>query len=362
MNTPFIDFKATEISPEKRVSYFVEPKHIQKLISPKASFVIGERGSGKTTILQHLEKVFNQSEKLEYLGIYYRFETAHTKALTNPEMSEDQNISAFSQAMAAIIGKLLCGILQEIRDERHLTYEKEEQICKKVAEDIELQIEQNIATFTQLENVLERIRKKTLINVQNGQSVCYLDYTTFVSGFCEELRKENLFRDTCFCVLLDEYENLTYSEQRVVNSFIKASSYYLTFKVCMRPDGFLTKNTVAEKEQLIFGHDYEEFDYVRDIVGTEKEVKQHLRKICSHRLTYFYGQKQIQCDKEALEIDNYLDIVKEEDEIASWERIDEYKDELKSKLKLKFPDRSVDINQISNVIDLKLIFILLQNV
>lgn len=83
MNTPFIDFKATEISPEKQERYFVEPNHIQKLISPKASLIIGERGSGKTTILRHLEKEFNHSEKYDYLGIYYRFETAHTKALSN---------------------------------------------------------------------------------------------------------------------------------------------------------------------------------------------------------------------------------------------------------------------------------------
>lgn len=361
MNTPFIDFKAPEITPEKQVLYFVEPGHISKLISPKASFIIGERGSGKTTILQHLEKLFNQAEKLDYVGVYYRFETAHTKALNNPEMSEEQNILAFSQAMAAIIGKLLCGVLQKFKNERHLVYSREEQICRKVTEGIELHIDGEVATFMQLYSILESIRKKTLINTQNGKSVCYFDYTTFLSEFCEELRKVELFENTCFCILLDEYENLTYSEKRVINSFIKASSYFLTFKVCMRPDGFLTKNTVAEKEPLIFGHDYEEFDYVRDIVGTEKEIKHHLRKICTQRLNYFYTEKEVKYDESALEIDAYLEIMNDEAEIESWERIEEYKDELKSRLKEVLSEsRWKELDSMSNVIDLKLIFLLLQ--
>lgn len=357
MSTPFIDFKAVEITPERQNRYFVKPDYIEKLISPKASLIIGERGSGKTTLLRSLEKLFNESESLEYVGIYYRFETAYVKALNNPEMSKEQNIMAFSQSIAAVIAKLMCGILESIKKKRKYTFERESILCRKIAKDIELQIDEDISTFEQLANVFEMIRKKTLINSQNGKSICYFDYTTFVSEFCEELRKEDIFGNTCFCVLFDEYENLTHSEQRVVNSLIKASSYMLTYKVCMRPEGFLTKETVAEKEQLIFGHDYEEFDYVRDIVGIDK-VKKHLRNICTIRLECFYDQLKIEYEKSALQIDNYLEIIKEDKEIASWERIEEYKEELREELRQKYPEKISNIEKIENVIDLKLIFIL----
>lgn len=358
MNTPFIDFKATEITPEKQSCYFVKPKYISRLVSQKASLVFGERGSGKTTILRYLEKTFNNSETFEYIGAYYRFETAYVKALNNPDLSLEQNISAFSQSMAAIIGKLLCGVLEDIKKRNQIVYEREQLICKKIVADIELSVEENITTYAQLANILERIRKKTLINLQNGKFVCYFDYTSFVTELCEELRNETLFSQTCFCVLLDEYENLTFTEQRVVNSFIKASSYFLTYKVCMRPEGFLTKDTVADKEQLIVGHDYEEFDYVRDIVGGEKEVKEHLREICANRLDYFYTQQKVQCNREELEIDSYLDLIKDEVDIESWGRIEEYKNELKNKLKKKYPKYSNYIDTVENVIDLKLLNVL----
>lgn len=359
MNTPFIDFKATEISPEKQKCYFVQPRYIDRVISPKASMIIGERGSGKTTLLRHLEKTFNHSENLEYIGIYYRFETAHVKALSNPEMSVDKNISAFSQSIAAILGKLLCQILEEIKNSKEIKYEREEEICKKLIQDIELPITENVASYGKLAEIYERIRKKILINLQNGKNICYFEYTSFINNFCEELQKESFFSETCFCVLLDEYENLTFSQQRVVNSYIKNSSYYLTYKVCMRPDGFLTKETVADKEPLMFGHDYEEFDYVDDIVGSEKDVKQHLRKICANRLAYFYRQKKIKFDKKDLDIDVYLDIVKEEADIESWERIDEYKEQLKGELRKRYPEKVEKIDAF-NVIDLKLISILYQ--
>lgn len=358
MNTPFIDFKATEISPEKQKRYFVEPVHIEKLISPKASLIFGERGSGKTTILKYLEKTFNHSDDFEYIGVYYRFETANVKALNNSELTTEQNILAFSQSLVAIIGKLLCDILEEIKRDKGIIFERETIICQKMVEDIELPGEKNINNFEQLEKILEKIRKKTLINLQNGKSICYLDYTTFIFEFCEELRKEKIFSDTCFCLLFDEYENLTYTEQRVVNSFIKASSYFLTYKVCMRPEGFLTKDTVAEREQLIVGHDYEEFDYVHDIVGTEKQIKEHLRRICANRLEYFYKHHQIQYEDNDLNIDSYLDIVNEITDISSQDRIKEYKDELRENLKGMFPSKTDDINKIEDVFDLKLVSIL----
>lgn len=358
MNTPFVDFKATEISPEKQTSYFVEPKYIEKIVSPKASLIFGERGSGKTTILRHLEKTFNDSGSFEYIGVYYRFETAYVKALNNPELTNEQNIAAFSQSMAAIIGKLLCCVLDNLKCKNNIVYEKEDAICKKMSATIELNGQEISFIYADLATVLESIRKKTLINLQNGKFVCYFDYTTFVAELCEEIRKEKLFEKTCFCILLDEYENLTFSEQRVVNSFIKGSTYFLTYKVCMRPEGFLTKDTVADKEQLIVGHDYEEFDYVRDIVGTDQNIKDHLREICSNRLEYFYRQEHVLFKKEDLNIDRYLDIINDEADIESWGRIEEYKSELREDLKKRYAKHIDYIDSIEKTIDLKLIYML----
>lgn len=358
MNTPFIDFKATEISPEKQGAYFVEPPNLKRIISQKASLIIGERGSGKTTLLRHLEKSFNESESLEYVGVYYRFETAYVKALNNPDLTVDKNIAAFSQSIVSIVGKLICDELEQIKKKRGIQYEYEAVVCKRMTSDIILDNIGEITTFFQLSDILECLRKRTLINLQNNKFKCYFDYATFLTKFCEELRNETIFKNTCFCILLDEYENLTKSEQRVINSFIKNSSYYLTYKVCMRPEGFLTKSTVAEKEQLMDAHDYETIYYVEDIVGTEKDRKKHLREVCANRLKYFYQQQEVLFEQEDLNIDNYLDQQSDEKAIESWGRIEEYKNLLKRDLMKVYPDYVDDIDKIDSAIDLKLLQIL----
>lgn len=56
MRCPFSDYKAPEISEENQKYYFVKPQYFSKLLDTHASFIFGERGSGKTTILKYLER------------------------------------------------------------------------------------------------------------------------------------------------------------------------------------------------------------------------------------------------------------------------------------------------------------------
>ena len=150
MNSPFTDIKAQEIPPEKQGKFFVTPKHIEKLISSKAMFIQGERGSGKTTILRHLEEKFNHSEDLKYMAVYFRFETAYMKSLNNPELSIDQNISEFSQAIVAIVARQFCGVLKEICKKNVELSQREHSICAKVGMLLDVEVNGNINSFLQI--------------------------------------------------------------------------------------------------------------------------------------------------------------------------------------------------------------------
>lgn len=46
-------------------------------------------------------------------------------------MSDAQNILAFSQAMAAILGKLLCGVLEKIKEDKHVIFDKKSRYVKE---------------------------------------------------------------------------------------------------------------------------------------------------------------------------------------------------------------------------------------
>ena len=359
MNTPFVDVLAQEIPPEKQEKLFVKPPHIDRLISPKSAIVIGERGCGKTTVLKYLEEYFNKSEKeFEYIGIYHRFETARCRALVNPDFSENQNIRAFSQAINSVLIKQLCTTLCEIKRNRSNMITNEKEICSSICRLVKADNTDGITTFEKLGDLFEYFRSTTMINSQNDRWVCYFDYSTMLSTFCMELRKQKEFCNTCFCVLFDEFENLSISQQKVINSFIKGATYYLTYKVCMRPEGFLTTNTLAQTEDIRKIDDYEEIYYVNDIIGKENEVAQHLKEICFNRLKYFYEQENIEYTISDLDVENYLQIVTNEEEVENWDRVSEYKDNLRYELMAIYPNRKNELNKIDDVIKLRLLKVL----
>lgn len=359
MNTPFVDVLAQEIPPEKQEKFFVKPPHIDRLISPKSAIIIGERGCGKTTVLKYLEECFNKPEKeFEYIGIYHRFETARYKALVNPDFSENQNIRVFSQAISSILMKQLCTTLCEIKRNRSDVITNEKEICSRICHLVEADNTDSITTFDKLGDLFEYFRSKTAINSLNDNWVCYFDYSTLLATFCMELRKQKGFNNTCFCVLFDELENLSISQQKVINSFIKGATYYLTYKVCMRPDGFLTSNTLAQTEDIREIDDYEEINYVNDIIGKENEVTQHLKEICANRIKYFYEQENVKYTTSDLDIEEYLQIVTNKEEVESWERVSEYKDNLLNELMVIYPNRRNELSKIDDVIKLRLIKVL----
>ena len=66
-------------------------------------------------------------------------------------------------------------------------------------------------------------------------------------------------RDARFFVYIDEYENLTLLQQRIVNTWIKHSERPLVFNLAMKRNGFKTRRTLGE-ESLVQTHDYRTVD------------------------------------------------------------------------------------------------------
>ena len=66
-------------------------------------------------------------------------------------------------------------------------------------------------------------------------------------------------REIRFFVYIDEYENLTSLQQRIVNTWIKHSEVPLIFNLAMKKNGFKTRSTLGE-ESLVRTHDYRTVD------------------------------------------------------------------------------------------------------
>lgn len=362
MITPFNNLQATEISTELQKVYFVEPKHMNQLITNNAMFISGERGSGKTTILRHLEKLFNQNPAHEYLGVYFRFETAYMRSLYNQDISEEKNIRGFSQIITAIWSKLICETLLRIKEENAISYQKEQELCESVLKLFFNYDERWEKTLKSLRDIFEKTRMELMFGIINGDVPLCFSYAELLDHFALKLREEEIYSRTCVCILLDEYENLTYTQQRVINSFVKNHSYYLTYKICMRPEGFRTQLTLAEHEQLMPFHDYKLVQYIQEIMGTDAQIRELVQEMCCQRLKYFYESKGICVQESALDVENYLETLGKKEEIYSIGNMEQFREEtilqIQSLAQCKVPEET--FKEVTDIIDLYLLCLMLR--
>ena len=245
-------------------------------------------------------------------------------------MTFDENITLFLQIVSCILCKQLCSILEKMRSE--VQYFHEKAICSAVSSLVNLDDDISVNTYEDLENLLEKARKKIWFSKNEVSPRIYCDYLSILDTFCRELQIESQFKNGCVCILFDEYENLNVYQQKAINSLIKSAKYYLTYKVAMRPNGMKTRLTLSENEQLKSVDDFEEIDYVEDIIGKDEHFRNFIKKTCYNRLKFYYGKEGIKHTEEDLNIENCLESFSDEEEIYGIEGIESYNISIMAKI------------------------------
>lgn len=363
MKGPFFDYKIQEESDSVQRNCFVEPMHLDKLLDNyHTSFIFGERGSGKTTILKYLERKMNEEMSQRWVAFYYRFETATMKSMYNARLDEEDNIANFQQAMCAIFIKQLCAKL--IGRKKEYTWSEEKNICKNVSGLVVFPESYEIETFEELYNLVEKIRIKTLFNIRSRKTEMYIDYTNALETFVTAIREKVELGDIRLCILLDEYENLLPIQQRVINSMVKDASNTVCYKICLRPEGFWTRQTVAEREYLKENDDYISIHYVRDIMGNDVEIQNLVRGICYNRLELYLKGMSFPYTEKFLNIDNYLETLTIKNELKKISKVEEYQKqliaEIQRKITLTDAESVKQLEQISDILDLQIFSIMLE--
>ena len=132
METPFAEYKATELSLEQLQEYFVEPRYISRMYSNNVSFIIGQRGTGKTTLLKHLCSSYNRNdgEKKNRLGIYYRFDVNKMHSFSGEALNQEEWAALFAHCFSTEICLSLTNLLIDLKDTYPLSHEA--RICHRI--------------------------------------------------------------------------------------------------------------------------------------------------------------------------------------------------------------------------------------
>lgn len=279
----FADYRAEWPQPYF-AQLFVPPPYFSKLETNRPCFLIGGRGTGKTTALQslrfdaaetRLKPAEAPSEGLFYFGVYIRINKNRVRAFGASELPEATRTRAFAHYFNILACSEFC----------RLTAWLDTESASRAALDLS-PVSQAFGfaeglNASALLTALERELRKLELYVNNGgvgDAPVFSTAEAPIRYFAETLLHGGYLSNKLLFCCIDEYENLSAEQQAQLNTYIKHSSPPLSYKVGLRKNGLHTRMTIDEDDQIVTPADYLEIEIAEE--GFEPFAEQ----VLTHRL------------------------------------------------------------------------------
>lgn len=295
--TPFSEYREEQV----RVNvfdYFVTPSFFDQFYDTKPILIYGSRGSGKTTLFKALalseaKDVEDYLRNNSYIGIYYRIDLNIMASFCGCGVSDEQWSKLFSHYFISALNYELVRQVIEIKDKIEFT--DEQNFSKKYArlfsgKDSAVSLEElKDVIYNELYLVREYIN-----NCANQEYPHIGDSATIIKELPCDLLKAITnydFSEKIIFYLVDEFEGLKDWQQRLILSFVKYADDKHTFKICMRPDGLKSADTIGG-EFISETDDIKSIDLNEKILSGKDGYYQYALDVCKKRVELFFGKNK----------------------------------------------------------------------
>jgi hypothetical protein len=250
-------------------------------------------------------------------------------------------LDVFGHYFNVTICEAMCHIAADLKESKLTSFTDEAKICSSISRNFGFD-GTGITTFKQFAENLEADEDEVLLYINNidRQPKPFLSQPSrAMRRFATMLVNSIGIEGLVFHVFVDEFENLEFYQQQLINSLIKNPDRCIVFDVGVRKRGFKTYTTLAENEQISAWNDFRPFDLEEEI---SNGYSNFIQEICAKRLRTMPELSDYEEGDERLRIDSFLgsfDIKKEVDLIVSDRKTIPYIKELEMRLaKIIDPD------------------------
>jgi hypothetical protein len=265
----------------------------------KSSHITGGRGSGKTAYLQYhcYPTILSKKKKeispddLASIGIYWKPDDDMLSDMTENVLGPNWN-NAFNSYFGISILIELSRFLKTFLESPFQDAE-----TKRMVEKLELPsrllesfgINENIS-FINFEEEGHYLRSKLIewLCFPSAEPIFKFKAKDKIEQFIRIIKKIDIFKDTKFHIFIDEFENLSSEQQKLINTWIKfvgeSTIVNVAYKAHYEPESETIGN---EKIQQI--HDYSVINIELDLYGDNFELL--ASEIVLSRLQEFFNEK-----------------------------------------------------------------------
>ena len=237
---------------------FVKPPFFDDLASARPCFLIGGRGTGKTTALKSLRFDAAVNDPSHHLGIYIRINKNQVHCFQS-DLYEPILRKAFSHYFNLLVAQECSRLLSWICHDQGVgisDYDLDA-ICRSLG----LKATSSLADLEQAvtDAILELEVFVNNVDALHDQAPLFSIPESPIRVIAKLVSRIDSAQRPLLCCI-DEYENLLEYQQATLNAYIKHSEIPLSYKVGMKFGGLKTSDTLTEGDPLRTPADYKEID------------------------------------------------------------------------------------------------------
>ena len=290
---PFSVTRAADFTDEQIFQYWVDLSDghgFQKLIKPRLEMpmlILGGKGSGKTHIMRYLsfplQKMRHSGDLTAYvrdtgfIGIYMRCSGLNSTRFRGKGQSEDTWADVFSYYMELWLAQMTVDICCEVVSDSSNINNSESSVIADLKDLFDEPATEFPSSLLDLSHHLRDLQRELDVAVNNCAITGVLNITIRASSGKLIFGIPNILsthfsqlKDILFVYLVDEFENLTESQQKLINTLIREKQNPCSFKIGARLYGVRTYSTFCADENNKEGSEYEQLLLDKTLRENEK--------------------------------------------------------------------------------------------